>query len=175
MEDYLTGHWKARLLVEEGRVQTEFVATLYEDKTDTGQVGRLDRPRTTLCSHDGRIDALAGKCLGCNALPVRNSKARRFCPCVEFLCFAWPHRSQQSAFYVYVQYNTMQQRSPASEEAGCSVVISLGCFIPSSSGWALTLEQETDATNWRTFIQTDVSERFSDQQTCLNRKPFIPT
>ena len=35
MEDYLTGHWKARLLVEEGRVQTEFVATLYEDKTNT--------------------------------------------------------------------------------------------------------------------------------------------
>ena len=57
MEDYLTGHWKARLLVEEGRVQTEFVATLYEDKT---------REHTAVCSvDDGRIDALAGKCLAC--------------------------------------------------------------------------------------------------------------
>ena len=49
------------------------MATLYEDKTDTGQVGRLDRPRTTLCSDDERIDAVAGKCLACtmylNAMP----------------------------------------------------------------------------------------------------------
>ena len=29
-------------IVEEERVQTELVATLYEDKTDTGKVGRLE-------------------------------------------------------------------------------------------------------------------------------------
>ena len=40
----------------------------------------------------------------------------------------------------------------------------------------ICLEQLShDDTNWRTSIQNESSNRFSDQHSCLNRKAFIPT
>jgi xanthine dehydrogenase iron-sulfur cluster and FAD-binding subunit A len=88
-------------IVEEGRVQTEFVATLYEDKMDTGKVVLIP-PRTLCCQLRRWADALAGNFLACTMYPTlarclalpAELQGTAILSMRRVLCFA----SQQSTF-----------------------------------------------------------------------------